>query len=97
MEAIAAIDRAVVARLERNLAVFSACGADSVKHLTVRTTSAAVRVVLACITAGLATLGLVIETLFCVELLLSGGECELLSTVLAYDSFVLEHEIPLKK
>ena len=40
--------------------------------------------ILACVTAGLAALGLILETALCIELLLTCGEHELLTTFLAY-------------
>ena len=85
-EALAAVDRTVLARLEGNLASLAAAGADSVKHLALTAGS-----VLAGITAGLAALGLVLETTAGVELLLTGGPNELLAAILAYQSLVFEH------
>ena len=85
-EALAAVDRTVLARLEGNLAGLAAAGAGSVEHLAL----AAGRV-LAGITAGLAALGLVLETTAGVELLLAGGPNELLAAILAYQSLVFEH------
>ena len=64
----------------------AAAGAGSVEHLAL----AAGRV-LAGITAGLAALGLVLETTAGVELLLAGGPNELLAAILAYQSLVFEH------
>ena len=85
-EALAAIDRTVLAGLEGTLARLAAAGADSVEHLALTTGS-----VLAGIAAGLAALGLVLETTAGVELLLTGGPNELLAAILAYQSLVFEH------
>ena len=78
-EALAAVDRTVLARLEGNLASLAAAGADSVKHLALTAGS-----VLAGITAGLAALGLIGKTALGIELLLTGGEHELIATFFAY-------------
>ena len=85
-EALAAVDRTVLARLEGNLAGLAAAGADSVEHLALTTGR-----ILAGIAAGLAALGLVLETTAGVELLLAGGPNELLAAILAYQSLVFEH------
>ena len=55
-------------------------------HLALGTAS-----VLAGVTAGLAALGLVYETLLSVELLLTGGKDELIAALFAYSSLVLVH------
>lgn len=93
-EAIAAVDRTVVARLERNFARLATFGAHSVEHFagTAVTTTG---ITLAGVAAGLAALRLIGETLFSEKLLLAGGECELLPAIFADDNFVLEHVIPL--
>ena len=77
-EALAAVHGTVRLRLERNAGLAAAGGADSGEILT----GAAGRV-LAGITAGLAPLGLVLEAALSVELLLTGGEHELLAALLA--------------
>ena len=77
-EALAAVDRTVLARLEGNLAGLAAAGAGSVEHLAL----AAGRV-LAGITAGLAALGLILEAARCVELLLTSSPNKLLAAVFA--------------
>ena len=79
-EAVAAIDRAVIAGLKGDLAGFAALGADGVKHLT---GGAIARTALASVTAGFAALGLVGEASLSVKLLLTGGENEFLSALLA--------------
>ena len=91
-EAIAAINRTVVAGFKRNLASGATGSAYCFKHGAVFTTTG---VAFAGITARLATLGFVFKTLFSVELLLSGGEGELGAAIFADDNFVLEHGIPL--
>ena len=77
-EALAAEHRAVSLGLERHLGLAAATGAGSGEELTGSTGS-----VLASITAGLAALGLVLEAALCVELLLTGGEHELVATLFA--------------
>lgn len=90
-ETIAAVDGAIFAGLERNLAGSAACGAHSVEHLPVTATA----VTLAGIAAGLATLRLIGKALLSKKLLLSGSESELLAAIFADDDFVLEHVLPL--
>jgi len=77
-EALAAVDGTIGLGLKGNLRLSAACGADSGKELT----RAAGRI-LACVTAGLAALGLVLEATLCVELLLTGGENEFFATLFA--------------
>lgn len=95
-ETIAAVNGAVIAGLERNLAGFAAIGANGVVHLTVTATATTgAGSPLAGVTARFAALGLIVEALLSKELLLSGCESELLSAILADDCLVLEHVIPL--
>ena len=89
-KAVAAINRAVVAGLEGNLAGLTAFCAYCIKHLT-SAAVAARAVALTSVPAGLAALRLIGEALFCKKLLLAGGESEFLSAILADDGFVLEH------
>ena len=97
-EAVAAVDRFVTARLERNLASLPAFRANCVKHHALSAVIAAsvVTRMLLCISARLAALGFVGETLFGVELLLAGSKGELLSAIFADDGLVAVHEIPLR-
>ena len=85
-EALAAVDRAVLTRLERHLAGLAAAGAHGVEHLALTADG-----VLAGIAAGFAALGLVLETAGSVEFLLAGGPDELLAAILAYQSLVFKH------
>ena len=87
-EALAAVYGTVLLGFERNLGGLSAFRADSVKHLTRRTCSTAG---LASLTAGLASGGLVLESLFGIEFLFTGSENELSATVFAYQRFVFVH------
>ena len=48
--------------------------------------------VLASVTAGLAALGLILEALFRIEFLLTGGENELCAALFALQRFVFEHD-----
>jgi hypothetical protein len=88
-KALAAIDRTVIAGLEGDLAGLSALGADSVIHLTLATTFAAV--VLPGVAALLAALRLVLETTLSVEFLFTGGKDELFAAVFAHECFVFVH------
>ena len=77
-EALAAVDRTVRLGLEGNLGLAAAGSANSGEILT-----GAAGGVLASITAGLAALGLVLEAALSVELLLTGGEHELVAALFA--------------
>jgi len=77
-EALAAVNRTIGLGLEGNLCLAAACSACSCEVLTGATGS-----VLASVAANLAALGLVLETALCVELLLTGGENEFLTTLFA--------------
>ena len=77
-EALAAINRSVARGLERNLARLAAFRADGVEHFSLFATG-----VLSLRTAVLASLGFVLESLFRIELLLAGGEHELVAAFLA--------------
>ena len=77
-KAIAAVHRTIISGLE-GYAGFSAAGsAGGGEELTGTTGS-----VLAGIAAGLAALGLVLEALLRIELLLAGGEYELIAALFA--------------
>ena len=78
-EALAAVNGTVRLGLERNLSLATARGANSGEILAGTAGS-----VLASITAGLAALGLVLETALSVELLLTGGEHELVTALFAH-------------
>ena len=78
-EALAAVDGTVSLGLEGHLGLAAAAGAGCGEELTGATGS-----VLASVTASLAALGLVLEAALCVELLLTGGEHELLATLFAH-------------
>jgi hypothetical protein len=92
-ETVAAINRAIGAGLERNLAGLSAGGADCVVHLA----ASAACILLACSSAGLAALRLVSEAFLRVKLLLAGSKGEFLAAILADDDFVVVHLLPLYK
>ena len=78
-EALAAEHGTVGLGLEGNLGLAAATGAGSGEELTGATGG-----VLASVTASLAALGLVLEAALCVELLLTGGEHELVATLFAH-------------
>ena len=90
-EAIAAIHRSVAARLERNLAGASAISADCVKHHALFAATGALLARGAAIFAALRFVG---EPFFREELLLAGGEGEVLPAIFADDDFVAKHVIP---
>ena len=77
-EALAAEHGTVGLGLEGHLSLTAAACASSSEELT-----GATGIVLASITAGLAALGLILEAALCVELLLTGGEHELLAAIFA--------------
>ena len=77
-EAVAAVNRTIALGLKRNLGLATASSAGSGKELTGSAGS-----ILAGCTAGLALLGLVLEAAGSVELLLTGGENELLAALVA--------------
>jgi hypothetical protein len=77
-EAVAAVNRTVALGLEGNLGLAAAGSAGSGEILTGTAGS-----VLAGVTAGLAALGLILEASLCIELLLTGGEHELVATFFA--------------
>ena len=78
-EAFAAVDRSVARGLERDLARLAAFRANGVEHL-----SGFAAGVLSLVTAGFASLGLVLEALLRVEFLFTGGEDEFVAAFLAY-------------
>ena len=79
LEAVAAVDGAVVSRLEWDLGGCPALRADHVKHLAV----VAARGLTAC-AAVLAANGFVLESLLRVKLLLAGRKDEFFTAILAY-------------
>ena len=78
-EALAAVDRTIRLGLEGNASLAAASSADSGEILTGTASS-----VLASVTAGLAALGLVLEAALSVELLLTGGEHELVAALFSH-------------
>ena len=92
LEASAAVDGPVILGNERDLGGRTALGANGIVHFTL-----AIALGFPGVPACLAADGLVLETLFSVELLLAGRENALRAAILAYQSLVLEHcvQIPL--
>ena len=88
-KALAAVHGTVGLGLEGNLRLAAAHGANSGEELAGTTSR-----ILAGVTAGLAALGLVLEAALRVELLLAGGENELLAAPLAPSDFVFKHFVP---
>jgi hypothetical protein len=79
---------AIVLGNERNLGGCTALRAYRIVHFTL-----AVALILSGIAAVPAAYGFVLETLLRIEFLLAGCEDERCSAVLAYQFFVLEHDI----
>lgn len=97
-EAVAAVNRAAVARLEGHLSLAAACGTDSGEHLTGTAGGGAAATTAGLfpgLAAGRATFGLVGEALGSEELLLGSAEGEISAAVCALDDFVLGHGMTL--
>ena len=90
LEALAAIDGAIVVGLKGNLAVLTALCAHSGEHLAGATLATACLTGSAAIAASLRLVG---EALLGVELLLAGGENEFASAILADNGLVSVHVI----
>ena len=93
LEALAAIYRAILTGLERNLAVVSAACTNCIIHLALCLAFASL--CLALVAASLATEGLVLKSLLGIKFLLSGSKSEFLSAIFADQCFVVIHDIPL--
>ena len=89
-EAFAAVNGSVFAGLEGNLRYTTAFVTGSFEPFAFSTGS-----VFACVTASLAALGLVNETLFSIEFLFACCEYEFFAAFLAFECFVFVHEIYL--
>ena len=92
LEAVAAVNRLVVARLERHFGRTSAAAACRAEHLALTaaetTTAAAAVAAAACSTAGLASLTaigaairFVLEAFLSIEFLLTGSKCKLCAAI----------------
>ena len=97
LEAVAAVDWLVAPRLERHFCRATAAAAGRAEHLPLTTTAAVEARTAAALLrftrspAIRATARLVLETLLGIELLLAGGEGELLSTIHARDELIGIH------
>ena len=89
-EALAAVNGAILPRLEGHLRLSAAIGANGIVHFA---RAAIVARRLMGLTALTAAGGLILEALFSVEFLLSGCEHEFLATVTAHQRLVLIHVI----
>jgi hypothetical protein len=78
-KAVTAIYRSVRLGLEGNSCLSAACSTGSGKEL-----AGTACVVLAGVAAGLATLGLILESALCIKFLLTSGKHEFCSTFFAY-------------
>ena len=81
VEAVTAINRTVVLRLEGHLGLLAAVSAGDLEHLALLTAITAATALVAAVTAACR---LILETLLGIEFLLTGGESELLATLFAY-------------
>ena len=93
LEALAAVYRAILTRLKRNLTRISAACANCIIHLALGSTLASLCLTL--VAASFATKGLVLKTLLGIKFLLSGSKSEFLSAIFADQCFVVIHVIPL--
>ena len=81
VEAVTAINRTVVLRLEGHLGLLAAVCASDLEHLALLAAIAGAATLVAAVTAACR---LILETLLSIEFLLTGGESELLATLFAY-------------
>ena len=89
-EALAAVNSLTFGGLEGHLAFLATVCANCREHF-----SCALSCVLSCGTAVLASLGLVLESLGCIEFLLTCGEHEIIATIFALQCLVLVHGFSL--
>jgi hypothetical protein len=85
-EALAAVNGTIRLGIEGDLRLTAAASASGSEILP-RTTGSG----LTSVSAGLAALGLVLETALCIELLLTGSEHEFLAALFAYKRLVFVH------
>ena len=81
VEAVTAVDRTVILRLEGHLGLLAAVSTGDLEHLALLTAITAAAALVAAVTAACR---LILETLLSIEFLLTGGESEFLATFLAY-------------
>ena len=86
-EAVAAVDRSIVFRKERNLRLLAAIGADHLVHLT---SFAALMIATTLVATVAAARRLVLEALLRIEFLLACAENKFLAAVFANECFVLK-------
>ena len=89
-EALAAVNGLTFGGLEGHLAFLTASRTYCREHF-----SCALNSILSCSTAVLASLGLVLESLGCIEFLLTCGEHEIIATIFALQCLVLVHGFSL--
>ena len=85
-EALAAIYRSVACGLERNFSFLTAVSANCCEHFSLLAIS-----IFSLVAASLASLGFILETLFCIELLFTCCEYEIFSAFLALQCLVFVH------
>ena len=81
VEAVTAVNRTVILRLEGHLGLLAAVSASDLEHLALLTAITAAAALVAAVTAACR---LILEPLLGIEFLLTGGESELLATLFAY-------------
>ena len=96
VEAVTAVNRTVILRLEGHLGLLAAVSAGDLEHLALLT---AITAATALVTAVTATCWFILESLLSVEFLLTCSEREFLPTLFAYQSLVFKSHtiIPLPK
>ncbi len=88
-KAFAAVNRSVIAGLERNFCFLATVCTNSCKEF-----SCSLACVLSCVTASFASLRFILKSACFVEFLFTGGENKFLAAVLTYQCFVLIHFFP---
>ncbi len=81
-EAVTAVNRTIILRLEGDLSLLAAVSANNSEELTLR--SAAITLATTLVAAVTAANGLILEALLLVECLLTSGENEVVATIFAF-------------
>jgi len=90
VKAIAAVNWAVISRLERDFSLFSAFGAGYSEHLPL---FAAVAMAFTFVAAFTTPHGLILKAAFLIEFLFARTEDEFFAAVLAYECFVFKSHV----
>ena len=89
VEAVAAVDRTIRLRLERDFRILAALSTDHMEHLTLAA-ALLITAATALVAAVTAACRLVLKALLRVELLLTGREHEIAAAFLAYECLVFK-------